>query len=64
LGGRDFDELFGSIAAAYPDSTMTFVMSREIAERALGRIPRSAAEITPCRGGRLIVRVAADKVNS
>ena len=50
------------IAAAYPGATITFVMSRKMAERALSRLRGMATEVTPCRRGRLIVRAMPSRL--
>jgi hypothetical protein len=52
-GGGSVSELIGALAAAFPASRMTFVTTRNAA-RALP----DGVEITPCRGGRVVIRAS------
>ena len=55
-GNRSVKALFDCIIAAYPKSTMTFVMTHGMAEGVLGGTENLTIDSIPCKNGRLIVR--------
>ena len=56
-GNGRTESLIDSISASYPTATMTFTMTRIMAEDAARETRRAIVETTPCRNGRAIVRV-------
>ena len=57
-GSRRVDSLLDSLAAAYPNSRMTFVMTSDSAQHVLARTSGAAVEIAPCGKGRWVVRAS------
>jgi len=56
-GDGHIEHLVDSIAALYPTSTMTFIMTHEMAEGVVKETRRAIVETTPCRDGRTVVHI-------
>ena len=56
-GAGRLENLVDSIAASYPTSTMTFIMTHDMAEEVIRETKRAIVETRPCRNGRTIVHV-------
>jgi hypothetical protein len=63
-GDREIEDLIDCIAAVYPNSTMGFVMTRDIGMNILSKTRGAITERIPCRNGRLIVRVRPNKLDA
>jgi len=63
-GDRQVAALFDCIAEAYPNSTMRFVMTRDIAEDVLRETGTVATTTMRCRNGRLIVLGTPSKLDT
>ena len=63
-GGRRVRDLFDSIAQAYPNATMRFVMPRDAAEDALRETRTVRTKGIPCGKGRLVVLGTPDRLDT
>lgn len=54
-GDCRIESLVDTIAVAYPTSTMTFVMTRDIAQDIVRETKRAIVETRPCKNGRTVI---------